>query len=116
MSTKLKFTAVIIAALLCLAGCSSYSVFEEKDGGPDRHVNLASIPDATPKHEPRSRYGNPATYVVHGKRYYTMTSADGFSERGIWDIANVTGFYNMTNRVASASDMQPNPEYHGRFR
>lgn len=40
----------------------------------------------------------------------------GFSERGIWDIANVAGFYNMTNRVASAVDMQPNPEYHARFR
>ena len=26
----------------------------------------------------------------------------GFNERDIWDIANVTGFYNMTNRVASA--------------
>lgn len=40
----------------------------------------------------------------------------GFSERGIWDIANVAGFYNMTNRVASAVDMQPNPEYHARYR
>ncbi|MGE4617707.1 MAG: peroxidase-related enzyme [Gammaproteobacteria bacterium] len=36
----------------------------------------------------------------------------GFSEKDIWDIANVAGFYNMTNRVASAVDMQPNKEYH----
>ena len=36
----------------------------------------------------------------------------GFSDRDIWDIANVTGFYNMTNRVASAVDMRPNDEYH----
>lgn len=40
----------------------------------------------------------------------------GFSDRGIWDIANITGFYNMTNRVASAVDMQPNPEYHSHNR
>lgn len=40
----------------------------------------------------------------------------GFSERDIWDIANVAGFYNMTNRVASAVDMQPNPEYHAQYR
>ncbi len=40
----------------------------------------------------------------------------GFSDRDIWDIANICGFYNMTNRVASAVDMQPNPEYHSRFR
>ncbi|WP_372830644.1 peroxidase-related enzyme [Pontibacterium sp.] len=36
----------------------------------------------------------------------------GFTNRDIWDIANIAGFYNMTNRVASAVDMQPNPEYH----
>ncbi|MBL4743299.1 MAG: peroxidase-related enzyme, partial [Cycloclasticus sp.] len=36
----------------------------------------------------------------------------GFNDQDIWDIANVTGFYNMTNRVASAVDMQPNMEYH----
>ncbi len=40
----------------------------------------------------------------------------GFSDRDIWDIANICGFYNMTNRVAGAVDMQPNPEYHSRFR
>lgn len=40
----------------------------------------------------------------------------GFSDQDIWDIANITGFYNMTNRVAAAVDMQPNPEYHSQAR
>ena len=40
----------------------------------------------------------------------------GFTNRDIWDIANIAGFYNMTNRVASAVDMQPNPEYHSHSR
>ncbi len=40
----------------------------------------------------------------------------GFSERDIWDIANVAGFFNMTNRVASATDMRPNDEYHASAR
>ncbi|RSK39442.1 alkylhydroperoxidase [Rhodovulum iodosum] len=40
----------------------------------------------------------------------------GFSERDIWDIAAVVGFFNMTNRVASAVGMEPNPEYHGAAR
>lgn len=42
--------------------------------------------------------------------------AVGFSDRDIWDIANVAGFYNMTNRVASATDMRPNDEYHAQSR
>jgi uncharacterized peroxidase-related enzyme len=40
----------------------------------------------------------------------------GFSDRDIWDIANVVGFFNMTNCVASATGMQPNPGYHAQAR
>ena len=36
----------------------------------------------------------------------------GFTDRDIWDIAAVAGFYNMSNRVASATDMRPNDEYY----
>jgi uncharacterized peroxidase-related enzyme len=36
----------------------------------------------------------------------------GFSDRDIWDIAAVASFYNMSNRMAAATDMAPNPEYH----
>jgi len=39
-----------------------------------------------------------------------------FSDRDIWDIAAVAGFFNMTNRVASATDMRPNRIYHGQAR
>ncbi|HCP81372.1 MAG TPA: alkylhydroperoxidase [Octadecabacter sp.] len=40
----------------------------------------------------------------------------GFSDHDIWDIASVTGFFNMTNRMASATDMRPNDEYHSQNR
>ena len=40
----------------------------------------------------------------------------GFADRDIWDIAAVAGFFNMTNRVASATDMRPNSVYHGQGR
>ena len=40
----------------------------------------------------------------------------GFSDRDIWDIASVAGFFNMSNRVAAATDMRPNPEYHTQAR
>jgi len=40
----------------------------------------------------------------------------GFSDRDIWDISAVTGFFNMSNRVASATDMRPNVDYHGQAR
>ena len=40
----------------------------------------------------------------------------GFSDRDIWDIAAVAGFFNMTNRVATATDMRPNSVYHAQAR
>ena len=35
----------------------------------------------------------------------------GFADRDIWDIIAVTAFFNMTNRVAAATDMMPNEQY-----
>jgi uncharacterized peroxidase-related enzyme len=52
--------------------------------------------------------------VEHSDRESLRKS--GFSEKQIWDIANVASFYNMTNRVASAVDMKPNREYHYKCR
>ena len=37
----------------------------------------------------------------------------GFSDRDIWDIGAVAAFFNMSNRVAAATDMRPNSVYHG---
>ena len=39
-----------------------------------------------------------------------------WSDADIWDIASVASFFNMTNRMASAVDMRPNPEYHAAAR
>lgn len=36
----------------------------------------------------------------------------GFKDRDIWDIAAVAGFFAMSNRVASATEMRPNDEYY----
>lgn len=44
--------------------------------------DLAAIPDAVPRTEPRSRYGNPSSYVVFGRRYYLLASSEGHVERG----------------------------------
>ncbi len=40
----------------------------------------------------------------------------GFSDGDIFDIGDVSAFFNYTNRVAHAIDMMPNPEYHAKNR
>lgn len=41
---------------------------------------------------------------------------EGLSEADIYDAADVVGFFNMTNRMAHATEMMPNPEYHSQTR
>lgn len=40
----------------------------------------------------------------------------GFSDRDIWDIAAVAGFFNMSNRLATATGNEPNAEYYAMAR
>ena len=70
--------------LLCqTVGCGgSKPVTIETDGPGSIPVNDAT-PDAIPRVEPRSRYGNPKSYVVFGKRYHTLESSQDYVEQGI---------------------------------
>jgi rare lipoprotein A len=57
--------------------------YYQNDGPPDdESIDLASIPDAVPRDEPPSRYGNPDSYEALGKTYYVLPSAAGFTQTG----------------------------------
>lgn len=70
----------ILLLSVTLGACSFGS---KRDAAPKHHVNVATIPDAVPRVEPKSRGGNPKSYVVFGKTYYVMNSSHGYVERGI---------------------------------
>ena len=36
----------------------------------------------------------------------------GFSQEAIWDVASVVAFYNLSNRLATTTDMRPNEEFY----
>ena len=63
-----------------LSGCASTG---GKDSAPSNAPDLSGIEDAVPKVEPKSKYGNPKSYVVFGKRYHTKSSSTGHVERGL---------------------------------
>jgi len=70
----------IVCFLLVLVACGSTG---DKDSAPKNPPNVSNVPNAIPKDEPRSKYGNPASYEVFGKRYYTLKSSQGYHEKGI---------------------------------
>ncbi len=67
--------------------------------------DLESIPDVVPKFEPRSARGNPPFYDVLGKRYFVMTTAAGYVERG------VASWYGPGFHTAKTSNGEPYDMY-----
>ena len=47
-----------------------------------------------------------------GEEDFAPLHAQGFSDEDIWDIAAITAFFGLSNRMASFSNMQPNPEFY----
>jgi rare lipoprotein A len=62
------------------------------------------IPDAVPKYEPRSKYGNPPSYEVFGKRYYVLSSSVGYVERGVASWYG-PGFHKVRTSTGELYDM-----------
>ena len=84
LTARSRYYTLLILALV-LAGCStSSSRYNHKyDSAPDQDIDVSRIPDAVPRYEPRSKYGNPDSYVVKGRRYHVMDDAFDYRERGI---------------------------------
>jgi uncharacterized peroxidase-related enzyme len=47
-----------------------------------------------------------------GDEDFPALHAHGFSDEDIWDIAAITAFFGLSNRMASFSNMLPNPEFY----
>lgn len=94
------YSLLIISILLLslvLNGCAKVTCYDDKrkkkgkryhledDIGPKRNERIpdvSSIPDAKPKAEPKSKYGNPKKYTVFNKSYTVMHTSKGYKERG----------------------------------
>ena len=98
------FTRAVIAVLaagVLLGGCAGTPT---GDGAPRGDVDVDSIPDAVPRVESKSRYGNPRFYTVYGKRYYTLKTSNGYRERGIASWYG-TKFHGRRTSSGEAYDM-----------
>lgn len=76
----IKITLLALSASLLLNACSTPI---EKDGPPKGRIDVSQIHNPTPRQEPKSRYGNPSSYVIAGKRYYVLPTSDGYKKKGI---------------------------------
>lgn len=82
LTRTLALLCLGVLGLALLSSCSVVRTPGERDG-PGEHRDVSKVPDAVPRVEPRSRGGNPASYVVFGQRYHTISSSKDFVQRGI---------------------------------
>lgn len=72
----------VFVALLSACANHSQPARQQKDSAPNVTLNLDAIHNAVPRVEKKSKYGNPKSYVVFGKRYYPLQSSQGFVQTG----------------------------------
>mgnify|MGYP003627098064 CR=1 FL=1 len=68
-----------------MSGCTLFpkkKTGAEGDGPPLVHRDVSKIPNAIPRVEPFSRYGNPKTYKVFGKKYKVLSHNKGYQKKG----------------------------------
>jgi rare lipoprotein A len=110
---------IFLFCLTQLSGCSFIGrKFARADGAPNVDIDVSKIPDAVPKIEPLSKYGN-TDYVVEGHRYHVLKSAKGYCKTGYasWygtkfhnKLTSTNERYNVFNMTAASTEL-PLPTY-----
>lgn len=114
----LMSVSVILLPFL-LSGCETSRYTMKQDTGPARSVSVDHIPDAQPRHEPRTLAGNKSPYKVLGKTYYVLDRPENYREQGVasWYGKKFHGhltsngeIYNMYGMTAAHKTL-PIPSY-----
>jgi len=115
----MRFRLIFLIAIFgLLSACSTLGPLN-RDGAPNYDVDVSKIPNATPRPLPRSRYGNPSSYNVYGKKYHVLNSAVNYDQKGIasWygtkfngELTSSREPYNLLGMTA-ASPVLPIPTF-----
>jgi len=108
--------AIVTVGIAALSGCFSTSQRPRPTPVPSTPTGAApaaaetppsqvqTVPDALPRFEPRSQYGNPPFYDVFGKRYYVLPSSADYVEIGVASWYG-PGFHQIRTSTREPYDM-----------
>jgi rare lipoprotein A len=81
MNQNKSLIFALCTSVLLVQGCSFWGKKSTQDAAP-RDKNVSRIKEPVPTDEQYSRGGNPKSYEVFGKRYYTLPTHIGYDEIG----------------------------------
>ena len=90
-------------------------IYEKKPLVADQvAVNYRKATDITPRQRAMLDFAMKVCERSHeiNDDDFAPLHAHGFDDEDIWDIAAITAFFGLSNRIASFSGMQPNPEFY----
>lgn len=89
-------------------------IYEKKPMVADQVAVNYRKADITPRQRAMLDFATKVSQRSHEieDRDFELLQAHGFDDEDIWDIAAITAFFGLSNRMASFSGMQPNPEFY----
>ena len=77
-----RLTSALLLISSSFVACSNLKTGLQSDDAPVNPMDVSNVPDAVPRAEPLSRYGNRDSYEVYGKTYHTLPSSKDYRARG----------------------------------
>ncbi|WP_293222168.1 peroxidase-related enzyme [Ottowia sp.] len=89
-------------------------IYEKKPLVTDQVATNYRKADITPRQKAMLDFAMKVCQRSHelGEEDFAPLHAQGFDDEDIWDIAAITAFFGLSNRIASFSSMMPNPEFY----
>jgi len=89
-------------------------IYEKKPLVTDQVATNYRKADITPRQKAMLDFAMKVCQRSHelGEEDFAPLHAHGFDDEDIWDIAAITAFFGLSNRIASFSNMMPNPEFY----
>ena len=89
-------------------------IYEKKPLVADQVATNYRKADITPRQKAMLDFAMKVCLRSHelGEDDFAPLHAHGFDDEDIWDIAAITAFFGLSNRIASFSNMMPNAEFY----
>ncbi|MGO4395623.1 peroxidase-related enzyme [Variovorax sp. M-6] len=108
-------TSAVNQCLYCVVAHGALlRIYEKKPLVADQVAVNWRRADITPRQRAMLEFAMKVCERSHeiDERDFAPLHAHGFDDEDIWDIAAITAFFGLSNRLASFSGMQPNPEFY----